>query len=213
MTARAAATPGARASAAPSGRAIVRSLGGLLLLAVAVEARRWAVADIGADGLAVGAAFGVGLVLIAALGGWRPHATDRQGGWRRLVRDVGAGLLAAAALVGLAVLARMRGPWVPLDPAASLVPWATVTTLVAIAEELVLRGSIFDAIAELGGPAAAVAVTSIAFALLHVPLYGMRVVPLDLGVGFLFAGLRLASGGVVAPAVAHVVADLAAWWL
>jgi hypothetical protein len=26
-------------------------------------------------------------------------------------------------------------------------------------------------------------------------------------------GLRLASGGVAAPAVAHALADLATWWL
>ena len=55
--------------------------------------------------------------------------------------------------------------------------------------------------------------TSVVFALLHVPLYGWHVVPLDLGVGLWLAGLRLISGGVAAPAVAHVVADLATWWL
>ena len=34
-----------------------------------------------------------------------------------------------------------------------------------------------------------------------------------LGVGLWLAGLRLATGGVAAPAIAHTVADLATWWL
>ena len=59
----------------------------------------------------------------------------------------------------------------------------------------------------------AVAFTTIAFALLHVPLYGWHVVPLDLGVGLGFAGLRLLTKGIAAPAAAHAVADLATWWL
>ena len=59
----------------------------------------------------------------------------------------------------------------------------------------------------------AVAVTSLAFALIHVPLYGWHVVPLDFAVGVWLAGLRLASGGVAAPAIAHSLADLATWWM
>ena len=53
----------------------------------------------------------------------------------------------------------------------------------------------------------------LAFALLHVPLYGWHVVPLDLGVGLAFAGLRLTTRGIAAPAAAHAIADLATWWL
>ena len=48
---------------------------------------------------------------------------------------------------------------------------------------------------------------------MHVPFYGWHVVPLDLGVGVFLAGLRLASGSVAAPAIAHIVADLATWWV
>ena len=60
---------------------------------------------------------------------------------------------------------------------------------------------------------AAVVATTVAFALLHVPLYGWHVVPLDLAVGLGFAGLRLSTRTVLAPIVAHAVADLATWWL
>ncbi len=83
----------------------------------------------------------------------------------------------------------------------------------AIGEEAILRGALFDAIDEAGGLLAAVVLTSVAFALIHVPLYGWHVVPLDLGVGVWFAGLRLVSGRVAAPAIAHALADLATWWL
>ncbi len=51
------------------------------------------------------------------------------------------------------------------------------------------------------------------FVLMHVPLYGWHVVPLDLGVGIWFAGLRLWSGGIVAPSISHALADLVTWWL
>jgi hypothetical protein len=56
-------------------------------------------------------------------------------------------------------------------------------------------------------------VSAIAFAGLHVPLYGWHVVPLDLAVGMLLATLRILTGNWCAPAVAHVLADAAGWWL
>jgi membrane protease YdiL (CAAX protease family) len=58
-----------------------------------------------------------------------------------------------------------------------------------------------------------VILTSAVFALMHVPLYGWHVVPLDFAVGLGLAGLRLTTRSLVAPAAAHAVADLATWWL
>jgi membrane protease YdiL (CAAX protease family) len=60
---------------------------------------------------------------------------------------------------------------------------------------------------------AALGLTTLAFALMHVPMYGWHVVPLDLAVGFTLGGLRIATRGIAAPAVAHAIADLATWWL
>jgi len=77
----------------------------------------------------------------------------------------------------------------------------------------VLRGSLFGAILRARGPGVAVGITTVIFALMHVPLYGWHVVPLDLAVGLWLAGLRLTTRGVAAPAIAHIVADLATWWL
>ena len=54
---------------------------------------------------------------------------------------------------------------------------------------------------------------TVAFALLHVPLNGWHVVPLDLAVGLGLGGLRVATRSVVAPAAAHAIADLATWWV
>ena len=72
---------------------------------------------------------------------------------------------------------------------------------------------LFDALRRAGGVLPAIAITTLAFAAMHVPLYGWHVVPLDLAVGLGFGGLRLVTGRVAAPAAAHTVADLATWWL
>jgi membrane protease YdiL (CAAX protease family) len=101
----------------------------------------------------------------------------------------------------------------PLHDAAGFVPWALVVTVVAVAEEVFLRGALYDAVADHAGPSAAIVVTAVAFAALHVPLYGWHVVPLDLAVGIVLGELRRRSGTPMAPAVTHVGADLAAWFL
>jgi membrane protease YdiL (CAAX protease family) len=85
--------------------------------------------------------------------------------------------------------------------------------MVAVGEEVVLRGVLFDAMREWRGDGAALVATTLLFALIHVPLYGVGALPLDLAVGLLLGGLRIVSGGVLAPAVAHVIADLAGGWL
>jgi membrane protease YdiL (CAAX protease family) len=203
-----------RSAAASLGRAVV--IAGLLTLVV--ETRATAALDGRIDGLVIGALFGVALIAVA-LGarGWPaiagPSRRPRASAITALGVPIGLGLAGGATLVGLALAVRWPGPWIPLRPAASLAPWAVVTVVVATAEELVLRGTLFDALDEGLGLAAAIGGTTIAFALIHVPLYGWHVVPLDLGVGLVLAGLRLLSGGVVAPAIAHALADLATWWL
>lgn len=91
--------------------------------------------------------------------------------------------------------------------------WAPVVSFVAIAEEVFLRGALYDAVATAANSNAALAVGAIAFALLHVPLYGWHVLPLDLAVGLVLGELRRLAGTAAAPAVTHVMADLAAWFL
>ena len=91
--------------------------------------------------------------------------------------------------------------------------WAAVVSLVAVAEELLLRGALFEALARWRDENTAIGVSAVAFALLHVPVYGWHVLPLDLAVGVALGVLRAVSGSVTAPAVTHVLADLAGWWL
>lgn len=125
-------------------------------------------------------------------------------------RAVLAGIVGAAVLcVPVAVL---RGGS-PLHGAEGFVGWALVVTVVATAEEVFLRGTLYDAVRAALDDRAAILVGSAAFALLHVPLYGWHVVPLDLVVGLVLGELRRSTGTAAAPAVAHVGADLAGWFL
>jgi membrane protease YdiL (CAAX protease family) len=129
-----------------------------------------------------------------------------------VTRAVLAGVAGAIVLCVPAAVRHADGvmPVLPLD---GYVPWAVGVVAVAVAEEALLRGSLFTALEQRAGTVAAIAATSLAFALLHVPLYGWTVVPLDLAVGVWLAALRASTGSVVAPALAHSLADLAGWWL
>jgi membrane protease YdiL (CAAX protease family) len=96
----------------------------------------------------------------------------------------------------------------------ALLTWSLATVCVAVAEEVLLRGAMVDALREAGGgEVAAVALAAVAFALLHLPMYGLVALPLDLGVGVFLGCLRVASRGVLAPATTHAAADLALWWV
>jgi len=180
-------------------------LGGL---AAIVWARRLAVVDGGVDVIAIGALFGLALAGLAMTG---PRSLRGDAARPRLA--VALGLGGGLALVGIALVARVGEIGPALLPAVAFGPWAVVTLLVAGAEELLLRGVLYGALERAGGGLVALAMTSVAFALMHVPLYGWHVVPLDLGVGVFLGGLRLAGGGWQGPAIAHAIADLATWWL
>ena len=126
------------------------------------------------------------------------------------VRAIGLGL-AGSALLCLPVLLTHGDR--PLHQQSGFEQWAVVVGFVAVAEEVFLRGTLYDAVERLAGSNTAIAVAAVAFALLHVPLYGWHVVPLDLAVGVVLGELRRQAGTPAAPAVAHVAADLAAWFL
>ena len=137
------------------------------------------------------------LLSLAAAAGTRAPVTARA---------VVAGLAGTALLCG--PVAMLRGGTVP--GGSGYGSWALVVTVVATAEEVFLRGTLYDAIAD---KRLAIAVGAAAFALLHVPLYGWHVVPLDLVVGLVLGELRRATGTLAAPAVTHVGADLLGWFL
>ncbi len=151
-----------------------------------------------------GTGFGAALLCLAFAAGWRPA--------RPRAASVGLGILGGLILVGLPLLAGPATRAVTAMRPEPFAAWLVVTALVVTAEEVLLRGAFLSAVDEAAGPAAAVTASSLAFALMHVPLYGWGVVPIDVAAGVWLAALRYLSGGVAAPAVAHFLADLATRW-
>jgi membrane protease YdiL (CAAX protease family) len=148
-----------------------------------------------------------GLVFAAILAALAVVARLR---WQFSVRGALIGVAGVAVLV-LPVLIT-HGVGGHLD-ASSYATWAPATLAVATAEEAFLRGVLYDAVARARGIDVAVVVGAVAFAALHLPLYGWHAVPLDLAVGLLLGALRVVSGTWTAPAIAHAGADLIGWWL
>jgi len=179
---------------------------GLLGLAAAVALRVHLAGSAGASSevAAIWFAVALGFVALVTQQARVPARPTRRG--------VLAGLAGAAVLCVPAAIRHVAlgGMVAPTDGYAR---WAVFVVVVAIAEEALLRGSLFRAIEQRAGGAVAIAVTSVAFGLLHAPVYGWGVVPLDIAVGVWLGALRAVTGTVTAPAIAHAVADLAGWWL
>ena len=129
------------------------------------------------------------------------------------VRNVAIGLAGMAVLLVPVAISYGAGSLSLATDGTSYAGWAAATAVVATAEEAFLRGALFGALQRWRGNDVAVVGAAVAFAALHVPLYGWRAVPLDLAVGLALGTLRLLSGSWTAPAVAHVGADLLGWWL
>jgi membrane protease YdiL (CAAX protease family) len=109
-------------------------------------------------------------------------------------------------LVGLGTVAWMSGTPVPIPWS----PWAPVLGVcAAVAEEALFRRLAYGRLLRFGAPVAIVG-SALAFALLHVPLYGVAVLPIDLGAGLLLSWQRWASGTWTVPAATHAAANLLA---
>ena len=158
-----------------------------------------------AASMPAGVVFALALLALAGGAGWR------LGRPRPAV--VGIGVAGGLVLVAAWLTAR-PGAAIDLAPVnTAIAVWTPVVALIAVAEEVLLRGVLFSAVRGWGGDGWALAATTVLFAAMHLPLYGVGALPLDLAVGLLLGGLRVVSGGVLAPAIAHVVADLAGGWL
>jgi hypothetical protein len=93
--------------------------------------------------------------------------------------------------------------------AAPYATWALpLALLAAVAEEALLRRAAYGAL-QRHGAIVAVSITALAFALVHVPLYGVAAFPVDLGAGLLLSWQRWASGTWTVPAATHAAANLA----
>ena len=149
--------------------------------------------------------FAAALTGLALAAGVRPARPD--------ARAIAAGVAGAALLVIPWVVARGGLAFPVARPDAALAVWTPAVMTVAVAEEALLRGALFTALLQRRGAAAALVVTTAAFALMHLPLYGVAALPVDAAVGLLLGGLRLITGGWAGPAMAHALADLAGGWL
>lgn len=173
----------------------------LAAFASAVAMRIAVAGPAGAGSVPAGLVFAATLGVLALLGRARVVLTARA----IVVGVVGAAVLVLPVLVTHGVGGHLA--------ASGYATWASATVVVATAEEAFLRGALYDAVARVHGADLAVVVGAVAFAALHVPLYGWHVLPLDLAVGLSLGALRVLTGTWTAPAIAHVGADLVGWWL
>jgi membrane protease YdiL (CAAX protease family) len=137
-----------------------------------------------------------GLIGLAAVG--VPAATERP-------------RLAPPAVLGLGLVSIGTSAIVAGSPAPA--PWTSValplSLLAAVAEEALFRRVLYGRLIHLGA-VAAIAITAVVFALIHLPAYGTAALPVDLGAGLLFGWQRWASGSWTVPAVTHGAANLLA---
>jgi membrane protease YdiL (CAAX protease family) len=110
----------------------------------------------------------------------------------------------ALGLTSIAVSALAAGVPVPAPWASAALP---LSLLAAVAEEALFRRALYTRLARFG-VAVAIIGSAALFAAVHVPSYGVAVLPVDLGAGLLFGWQRWASGSWVVPAATHAGANL-----
>ena len=142
---------------------------------------------------------GGGALAISAAG----RSPERLGlGFSRLPLRVLGGLALAAVLLLPAAARTGGGPMLPAGLAAAAIA-------VSVGEELAFRGALYAALEELGGPAMAVVGTTVLWTAAHAMSHPAAFLPAVAAAGLLLALWRWACRDLVAPVIAHVVADLA----
>ena len=112
----------------------------------------------------------------------------------------------AATALGVVAFAAARAVTAPIGPPVTALA-AGSTVVAAVAEEAFFRRVVYGWLAA-AGPAPAVVGAAALFAVVHVPAYGVRALPVDLAAGIVFGWQRLATGGWAAPAFTHAAANL-----
>lgn len=112
-----------------------------------------------------------------------------------------------AVLVGVTAFAlgRVLVGGHPLAPATAL--FIAANTLAAVAEEAWFRRLCFGLLAP-AGTGIAIAGSTLLFAAVHVSIYGLWVLPLDVAAGLVLGWQRSTTGSWAAPAITHVIANL-----
>jgi membrane protease YdiL (CAAX protease family) len=113
-------------------------------------------------------------------------------------------LAATAVGLGAVAIARAGSQLIP----STVAPWQVAAGLgAAVAEELFFRRFLYGWLVR-WGVAIAVAGSAIAFAVVHVPAYGVAALPIDLAAGLVFSWQRWVTGTWTAPAATHLAANL-----
>jgi membrane protease YdiL (CAAX protease family) len=198
-------------SAWPPAAAVAAPVVGLAALGLAFNLARLALRlDSGPVWLSLAAFWSLLGVTIAVA--WRMGMSPGQVGLQlpRVIPSALGTVMAGAVLVGTAIA---TGPALHLPGGRQLLAGAVLFGLgTAPAEELLFRGLMYRLL-EPRGPARAVLVSSLAFAAVHVPVYGWLSLPPAIAAGLLLGWLRWWTGSLAAPVLVHTVADLALVWL
>ena len=112
--------------------------------------------------------------------------------------------------IGLAAIGlawALIGPPVRPAPGSAAV---LLSALAAVAEEAFFRGFLYSRLEDGAGVGLAVVGSATAFALVHVPAYGLAAMPVDLAAGLLLSWQRRASRRWEVPAATHLAANLLA---
>lgn len=142
------------------------------------------------------------LIYVALAGGSVRIRTGHDAG----PRPLHPGMVAIAGLAALALASVLTGPGIPVRAGAAAI---SLNVLAAVSEEAFFRRALYGRLVRFGAPAAVV-VSALAFALVHLPPYGTAAFPVDLGAGLLLSWQRWASGTWLVPAATHAAANLLA---
>jgi membrane protease YdiL (CAAX protease family) len=134
-------------------------------------------------------------------------SSARGAGKVAVMPSIVAGLMVGAVLLAPVVTGRISA-----RPLADFWSWAAIAAVIATLEEVAIRGALYQRWFEEAGPVAAIVAGAVVFALIHLPRYGLGAMPLDGAVGLALGGLRVVTGRVMPCAIAHTIADWAAWF-
>ncbi|MDQ6838425.1 MAG: CPBP family intramembrane metalloprotease [Actinomycetota bacterium] len=110
-------------------------------------------------------------------------------------------------VVGLAAFAMGRVLGGGDTPTPALPTVIALNTLAAVAEEAFFRRLVYESFLS-RGPVVAVLASTTLFAIVHVTVYGLWVLPLDLAAGLVLSWQRWASRSWHVPALTHALANI-----
>ena len=113
----------------------------------------------------------------------------------------------AVLAVGLAAFAAGRVLGGGHPPAPATAKLLILNSLAAVAEEAFFRRLTYATLLA-GGELVAIAGSAILFAVVHVTVYGLWVLPIDLAAGLILSWQRWATGSWSTPAITHLLANV-----